>query len=202
MAVDVQELGCDFYAFSSHKMFGPTGIGALWGRAELLRKMPPYQGGGDMIRSVTFEETTYNQVPYKFEAGTPNTVGIAGLQAGVEFVLSEGVNKIKQREEELVKLFIGGIRNVPGIILYGENFSRVRIPVVSFNITGMDPGALAFELDEHYNIMSRAGLHCAPSAHKTIGTFPSGTVRFSFSYFNTEDEIAKAIEALRQISKG
>jgi Selenocysteine lyase len=140
-------------------------------------------------------------MPDRFEAGTPNTVGIAGLKAGVEFVLSKGVAQIKNREEKLVKLFIEGVSDLPGIILYGQKSAEPRTPVVSFNIAGMDPAAAALELDEQFGIMSRSGLHCAPAAHKTIGTYPMGTVRFSFSCFNTEEQIISSIEALREISQ-
>ena len=112
-----------------------------------------------------------------------------------------GINQIKVKEENLVKMFIEGVRDLPGIILYGQTSADRRIPVVSFNIAGMDPGTVALELDERFNIMLRSGLHCAPCAHKTIRTYPSGTMRFSFSYFNTKEQIIESIEALKQISK-
>lgn len=199
--INVEEMNIDLLAFTGHKsLFGPTGTGGLYIREGLEKNIEPLCIGGTGSRSEM--ETQPDFMPDRFEAGTPNTVGIAGLQAGVEFVLSESISKIQKREEELVKMFIEGIRDIPGIIIYGETSQGQRIPVVSFNITGMDPGAVALELDERFNIMSRAGLHCAPSAHKTIGTFSSGTVRFSFSCLNTEGEIVESIEALRQISKG
>lgn len=201
LPIDVKEMNIDLLAFTGHKsLFGPTGTGGLYMREGLEKEIEPLCIGGTGSRSEM--EIQPNFMPDRFEAGTPNTVGIAGLQAGVEFVLSEGIGKIKKREEDLVKMFIESVKNVPGIILYGEASPGPRIPVVSFNISGIDPGTVALELDECFNIMSRSGLHCAPSAHKTIGAFPSGTVRFSFSYFNTEGEIVEAIEALKQISKG
>ncbi len=199
--IDVEEMNIDLLAFTGHKsLFGPTGTGGLYIREGLEKSIEPLCIGGTGSRSEMEKQPDF--MPDRFEAGTPNTVGIAGLQAGVEFVLSEGISQIKKREEELVKLFIEGVRDIPGIILYGKTSPGQRIPVASFNMTGMDPGTVALELDEQFNIMSRSGLHCAPSVHKSIGTFPSGTVRFSFSYFNTEGEIVEAIEALRKISKG
>lgn len=198
--IDVEEMNIDLLAFTGHKsLFGPTGTGGLYIRKGLEEKIEPLCIGGTGSRSEAEKQPDF--MPDRFEAGTPNTVGIAGLQAGIQFVLSEGIDTIKNREEELVEIFIDGVRNVPGIILHGESTPE-HIPVISFNISGIDPGTLALELDERFNIMSRAGLHCAPAAHKTIGTFPSGAVRFSFSYFNTEEQIIKSIEALRQISKG
>lgn len=199
--IDVEEMNIDLLAFTGHKsLFGPSGTGGLYIREGLEEKIEPLCIGGTGSRSEMEKQPDF--MPDRFEAGTPNAVGIAGLQAGVEFVLSQGIGTIKRREEELVKLFIEGVSHVPGIIIYGKTTPGQCIPVVSLNITGLDPGAVALELDEHFNIMSRAGLHCAPAAHKTIGTFPSGTVRFSFSCFNTEEQIIKSIEALRQISKG
>jgi selenocysteine lyase/cysteine desulfurase len=140
-------------------------------------------------------------MPDRYEAGTPNIVGITGLQAGVDFVLSTGIDQIKSKEDSLVKTFIEGIENLPGIIIYGQMSIGRRIPVVSFNIAGMDPAVVALELDERFKIMSRSGLHCAPSAHKTIGTYSMGTVRFSFSCFNTQEQVVRAVEALKKISR-
>lgn len=199
--IDVEEMNIDLLAFTGHKsLLGPSGTGGLYIREGLEKSIEPVLVGGTGSRSEV--EIQPDFMPDRFEAGTPNTVGIAGLLAGVEFVLSTGVNRIKSREEKLVKMFIEGLRELPGIILYGQNSVDRRIPVVSFNVAGMDPGAVALELDERFNIMSRSGLHCAPSAHKTIGTYPSGTVRFSFSYFNTEEQVAESIKALENICKG
>jgi cysteine desulfurase family protein len=199
--IDVEEMNIDLLAFTGHKsLFGPSGTGGLYIREGLEKSIESICIGGTGSRSEMEEQPDF--MPDRYEAGTPNTVGIAGLQAGVEFVLSKGIGQIKSREENLTKMFIEGIKNLPGIILYGQTSPDRRIPIVSFNIAGMDPGAVALELDERFAIMSRAGLHCAPAAHRTIGTYPAGTVRFSFSYFNTEEQIIKSIEALRQISKG
>jgi cysteine desulfurase family protein len=198
--IDVAEMNIDLLAFTGHKaLFGPSGTGGLYIREGLEKSIEPICVGGTGSRSEVEEQPDF--MPDRFEAGTPNTVGIAGLKAGVEFVLSKGVAQIKNREEKLVKLFIEGVSDLPGIILYGQKSAEPRTPVVSFNIAGMDPAAAALELDEQFGIMSRSGLHCAPAAHKTIGTYPMGTVRFSFSCFNTEEQIISSIEALREISQ-
>lgn len=199
--IDVAEMNIDLLAFTGHKsLLGPQGTGGLYIREGLEKSIEPICVGGTGSRSEVEEQPDF--MPDRYEAGTPNTVGIAGLQAGVDFALSQGINEIKEREESLVKLFIGNIKDVPGIILYGQTSVDQRIPVVSFNIAGMDPGAVALDLDERFNIMSRSGLHCAPSAHKTIGTYPQGTVRFSFSCFNTPEQVIRSLEALKKISKG
>jgi cysteine desulfurase family protein len=198
--LDVVEMNIDLLAFTGHKsLFGPPGTGGLYIREGLEKSIEPMGAGGTGSRSEVEEQPDF--MPDRYEAGTLNTVGIAGLGAGIDFVHGHGVGQIKEREEHLMKVFVEGIRDLPGIILYGQTDFAYRVPVVSFNIVGMDPAAVALELDEHFNIMSRPGLHCAPSAHKTLGTYPQGTVRFSFSYFNTEEQIDKAIAALRQISK-
>jgi cysteine desulfurase / selenocysteine lyase len=198
--IDVEEMNIDLLAFTGHKaLCGPSGIGGLYIREGLEKRIEPICVGGTGSRSEVEEQPDF--MPDRFEAGTPNTVGIAGLQAGVDFVLSKNIAQIKEREETLVKMFIEGVSNLPGIILYGQKSVDRRTPVVSFNISGMDPAAVALEMDERFGIMSRAGLHCAPSAHKTIGTYPTGTVRFSFSYFNTEEQIISSIEALKKISE-
>jgi cysteine desulfurase family protein len=199
--IDVIEMNIDLLAFTGHKsLFGPSGTGGLFMREGLEKRIEPIYVGGTGSRSEVEEQPDF--MPDRYEAGTPNTVGIAGLHAGVDFVLSEGVHQIQSKEASLVKTFVKGISDLPGIIIYGQTSADRRIPVVSFNIAGLDPAAIALELDERYKIMSRSGIHCAPSAHKTIGTYPMGTVRFSFSYFNTQEQLAKAIEALRKISKG
>jgi cysteine desulfurase family protein len=198
--IDVAEMNIDLMAFTGHKsLLGPSGTGGLYIREGLEKIIEPICVGGTGSRSEVEEQPDF--LPDRFEAGTPNTAGIAGLKAGIEFVLSNGINQIKVKEENLVKMFIEGVRDLPGIILYGQTSADRRIPVVSFNIAGMDPGIVALELDERFNIMLRSGLHCAPCAHKTIRTYPSGTVRFSFSYSNTKEQIIESIEALKQISK-
>ncbi|NTW77364.1 MAG: aminotransferase class V-fold PLP-dependent enzyme [Syntrophaceae bacterium] len=199
--IDVLDMNIDLLAFTGHKsLLGSSGTGGLYIREGLEKNIEPLCVGGTGSRSEMESQPDF--MPDRYEAGTPNTAGIAGLQAGVEFVLSKGISEIKSKEENLTKMFIEGIKSLPGIILYGHTSVERRIPVVSFNIAGMDAGAVALELDERFEIMSRPGLHCAPAAHKTIGTYPAGTVRFSFSYFNTREQIIKALEALEQISKG
>ena len=198
--IDVIEMNIDLLVFTGHKsLLGPSGTGGMYIRDGLEKSIEPICVGGTGSRSELEAQPDF--MPDRYEAGTPNTVGIAGLRAGVEFVLSKGVDQIKNREENLVKMFIEGIKDLPGIILYGQKFTGRRTPVISFNIAGMDPAAVALELDEQFGIMSRSGLHCAPSAHKTIGTYPTGNVRFSFSYFNTEEQIIASIEALKKICK-
>jgi cysteine desulfurase family protein len=198
--IDVVKMNIDLLAFTGHKsLFGPSGTGGIYIREGLENKIEPLCVGGTGSRSEVEEQPDF--MPDRYEAGTPNTVGMAGLLAGVDFVLSKGVSEIKNKEDSLVKMFMDGVRDVPGIMIYGKTNAQERTPVVSFNIEGMDPAAVALELDDRFNIMARSGIHCAPSAHKTIGTYPQGTVRFSFSYFNTQEQIAKAIDAIRKISR-
>lgn len=198
--IDVEKMNIDLLAFTGHKsLFGPSGTGGLYIREGLDKRIEPTFVGGTGSRSEVEDQPDF--MPDRYEAGTPNTVGIAGLQAGVDFVLSKDVGEIKDKEEGLMKMFIDGVQKVPGMVLYGKMDVKNRTPVVSFNIEGMDPAAVALQLDERFKIMSRSGIHCAPSAHKTIGTYPEGAVRFSFSYFNTEEQIIKALDALNKISK-
>lgn len=198
--IDVAQMNIDLLAFTGHKaLLGPSGTGGLYIREGLEKSIEPICVGGTGSRSEVEEQPDF--MPDRFEAGTPNTVGIAGLRAGVDFVLSKGIAQIKSKEEKLVKMFIDGVSDLSGIILYGQKSVERRTPVVSFNVDGIDPAAIALELDEQFGIMSRSGLHCAPSAHKTIGTYSAGTVRFSFSYFNTEEQVISAIEALKEISQ-
>ena len=196
--VDVKEMNIDLLAFTGHKaLFGPSGTGGLYIRENLEKLIEPVYLGGTGSRSEVEEQPDF--MPDRYESGTPNTIGITGLQAGVEFILSKGIAQIKSEEEKLVQMFIDGISKLPEIIIYGQKSVKRRSPAVSFNIIGMDPAAVSMQLDDRFGIMSRSGLHCAPSAHKTIGTFPSGTVRFSFSCFNTEEQVVFSIEALKII---
>lgn len=196
--VDVKEMNIDLLAFTGHKaLFGPSGTGGLYIRENLEKSIEPVYLGGTGSRSEVEEQPDF--MPDRYESGTPNTIGITGLQAGVEFILSKGIAQIKSEEEKLAQMFIDGISNLPEIMIYGQKSVKRRTPAVSFNIMGMDPAAVTMQLDDRFGIMSRSGLHCAPSAHKTIGTFPSGTVRFSFSCFNTEEQVVFSIEALKII---
>jgi cysteine desulfurase family protein len=198
--IDVVAMNIDLLAFTGHKaLFGPSGTGGLYIREGLEKRIEPICVGGTGSRSEM--EVQPDFMPDRYESGTPNTVGIAGLKAGVEFILSEGISKIKDKEEKLVQMFMDGVKDLSGIMLYGQTSVQRRTPAVSFNFAGKDPASVAMELDEQFGIMCRSGLHCAPSAHKTIGTYPVGTVRFSFSYFNTEEQIISSIEALKKISQ-
>lgn len=198
--IDVQATPIDLLAFTGHKsLFGPPGTGGLYIRKGLEQRIEPLYVGGTGSRSEVEEQPDF--MPDRYEAGTPNTVGITGLQAGIDFVLSAGMDQIKSKEASLVKIFLEGIQDLPGVTFYGQAGTHKRTPVVSLNLAGMDPAAVALELDDRFKIMVRSGLHCAPAAHKTIGTYPKGTVRFSFSYFNTQEQVTKAVEALTIISK-
>ncbi|MGB5219381.1 MAG: aminotransferase class V-fold PLP-dependent enzyme [Smithella sp.] len=198
--IDVEAMNIDLLAFTGHKaLFGPSGTGGLYIREGLEKRIEPICVGGTGSRSEWEEQPHF--MPDRYESGTPNTIGIAGLRTGVEFILSESISKIKVREEKLVQMFIDGVKDLPGIILYGQRSVKQRTPAVSFNFAGKDPAAVAMELDEQFGVMCRSGLHCAPAAHKTIGTYPTGTIRFSFSYFNTEEQIISSIEALKRISQ-
>lgn len=200
LPIDVLQMSIDLLAFTGHKsLFGPQGTGGLYIREGLEEKIRPILRGGTGSRSESDHQPDF--MPDKYESGTPNTVGLAGLGAGVRFVLSETVEAIRTKECQLTKLFLEGMAEIPGIRLYGPGNAAKRIPVVSFNMEGVDPAQLSLELDEQYNIMSRPGLHCAPQAHKTIGTYPSGCVRFSFGYFNTKDQLLLALAGLAHISR-
>jgi cysteine desulfurase family protein len=199
LPIDVRGMNIDLMAFTGHKsLFGPPGTGGLYIREGLEKKIAPLLAGGTGSSSEMEKQPEF--MPDRYEAGTPNTVGIAGLQAGVDFVLGEGVKRIEARESELTEMFIESISDLPGITVYTQKRSRPRLPVVSFNLTDMDPARAAMLLDERYGIMCRSGLHCAPAAHKTIGTYPAGTLRFSFSCLNTQKEVEKAVAAIRKIS--
>jgi selenocysteine lyase/cysteine desulfurase len=199
LPIDIGAMNIDLLAFTGHKsLFGPQGTGGLYIRNGLEQIISPLMRGGTGSRSEYEEQPDF--MPDKFESGTPNTAGYAGLTAGINFILAQGLDTINAHEKRLTELFLQGIGAVDGVTIYGlKNVSR-RISVVSFNIRDMDPAKAALELDERFGIMSRPGLHCAPSAHKTIGTFPAGTVRFSFSYFNTVEEINRAVDAVRSLA--
>jgi len=190
-AVDVAALGCDFYAFSGHKMFGPTGIGILYGREAWLEKLPPYQGGGDMILSVSFTGTTYNELPYKFEAGTPNIAGAIGLGAAVDYLLNTGMDEISQYEARLLDYATNAISNVNGIRLYGT--AEKKAGVVSFNLDGIHPHDLGTVLD-HQGVAIRTGHHCAMPVMEYFGI--AGTARASLAFYNTEQDIDQLVDGL------
>lgn len=195
LAVDVQALGCDFYAFSSHKMYGPTGIGILYGRRELLEKMPPYQGGGEMIGHVSFEGTTWADLPYKFEAGTPDFVGAAAFVEAVKFMQSVGVDKLAAHEARLLEYAIERMMEIPGMRIFGT--APHKCSVVSFligNAHHYDTGMLLDKM----GFAVRTGHHCAQPLMHALGV--EGTVRASFAAYNTLEEIDSFVAALRRIA--
>jgi len=182
--VDVQELGCDFYVFSGHKMMGPTGVGVLYGRRGLLDAMPPYQGGGDMIRMVSFEGTTYANAPYKFEAGTPDIAAVIGLRAAIDYIESIGFERIAEREDELLRYAVGVLEQIPGIRLIGT--APDKAPVISFVIDGIHPHDIGTVLDME-GIAVRAGHHCCQPLMERYKV--PATVRASLTVYNTEQEL-------------
>ena len=191
-AVDVQALDCDFYAFSSHKIFGPTGIGVLYGRRELLEAMPPYQGGGDMIRSVTFEKTTYNDLPFKFEAGTPDIAGAIALGAALRYIGDLGMENIAAHERELLAYATETVGAIPGIRLIGT--ASERAGVLSFMLEGVHPHDLGTILDRE-GIAIRTGHHCAQPVMERF-CIPA-TARASFAVYNTKEEVDALVKGIR-----
>lgn len=199
--IDVKKFKIDLLAFTGHKsLYGPTGTGGLFIDKDIVNKLNPIIIGGTGSKSES--EIQPNFIPDKFEAGTLNTVGICGLGAGVNFILSEGIEKIRKKEKELTKEFINGLTSISKVKLFGKEEVSQRTSVVSFNIEGVPPSESSLKFDEIFNIMSRPGLHCAPLAHKTIKTYPEGTNRFSFGYFNTKEDVFIALEAVEKLAKG
>jgi len=194
MKVDVQELGCDFYAFSGHKVFGPTGIGVLYGKFELLDAMPPYQGGGDMISSVSFERTLYNVVPYKFEAGTPDVAGVYGLEAALDYVKKVGLGNIVSYEHALLSYATEAIQQIPGVQILGT--AREKAGVLSFILEGVHPHDVGTILD-HEGIAVRTGHHCAQPVMERFGV--PATVRASLALYNTKQEINSLAAGIQRV---
>ena len=196
LPVDVQALDCDFYAFSGHKIFGPTGIGVLYGKASLLEAMPPYQGGGDMIRAVTFEKTVYNDLPYKFEAGTPNIAGAIGLGAALDYVRNVGIEAIDVHERALLARATEGLARIPGLRIIGTAHDKAGI--VSFALDGVHAHDVGTILD-HEGIAIRAGHHCAMPVMAQFGV--AGTARASFALYNTADEIDALVAGVERVQR-
>jgi cysteine desulfurase/selenocysteine lyase len=194
LPVDVQALDCDFFAFSSHKMYGPTGSGALYGKRQWLEEMPPYQGGGDMIASVTFEKTTYNAVPHKFEAGTPNIAGVVGFGAAVDYLQQFDMDGIGAWEHELLEHATAGVRGVPGVRVLGE--ARHKAGVLSFVMEGVHPHDVGTILDRE-GIAIRTGQHCAQPVMDRFGV--PATARASFALYNTHDDVDRLVEGLFKV---
>lgn len=194
--VDVQDLGCDFFALSGHKMYGPTGIGVLYGKADLLDKMPPYQSGGDMILSVTFEKTTYNSLPYKFEAGTPHIAGAIGLGAAIEFINSLGMQRIAAHEHELTQYATQRLQAVDGLHIIGT--AEKKAGVLSFTMDCAHPHDIGQIFDDS-GIAVRAGHHCAQPVMDFYGV--PATARASLAVFNTKEEIDALVRAAHEVKE-
>ncbi|WP_327037003.1 cysteine desulfurase [Methylotenera sp. G11] len=196
MPVDVQGLDCDFYAFSGHKLYGPTGIGVLYAKSALLDIMPPYQGGGDMIRSVSFDGTVYNSIPYKFEAGTPNIAGAIGLGAAVDYLSNIGFDKVIRHEQALLSYATQSVMRVPGVRIIGNALEKTGI--LSFVLEGVHPHDIGSILDLQ-GVAIRAGHHCAMPLMKHFGL--SATARASFGLYNTKDEVDKLVAAIFHVKE-
>ncbi|MEO6078833.1 MAG: cysteine desulfurase [Steroidobacteraceae bacterium] len=196
MPVDVRALGCDFYCFSSHKLYGPTGIGVLYGRAELLDAMPPWQGGGDMIRTVSFEHSTWNDLPYKFEAGTPNISGAIGLAAAMDFMEGLGIEHAAAHEHALLNAATAALMRIPGVHIHGT--AEDKAAVLSFTLKGVHPHDLGTVLD-HEGVAIRAGHHCAMPLMELLGL--PATARASFACYNTMAEVEQLDAAVRKAAE-
>jgi cysteine desulfurase/selenocysteine lyase len=194
--VNVQELDCDFYAFSGHKLYGPTGTGVLFGKQALLDAMPPYQGGGDMIRTVSFEKTEYNVLPYKFEAGTPNIAGAIALGAAIDYVTEIGFEAISAHEQELLVYATSEVKKIPGLRLIGTAAHKASI--LSFVMEGAHPHDIGTILD-HQGIAVRAGHHCAMPVMERFGV--PATVRASFSLYNDHDDVNALVAGLHKVKE-
>ena len=197
-AVDVQAMDCDFFAFSGHKMYGPTGIGVLYGKEEWLEKLPPYQGGGEMIDKVTWEKTTFERLPFKFEAGTPDFVATHGLATAIGYIDSIGFEAIRQHEQELTRYCMEQLMTIDGMKIYGPSQVTAKDAVVSFNVGDihhLDMGTLLDRL----GIAVRTGHHCAQPLMDRLGI--SGTVRASFALYNTKEEIDALVSGIRRVAQ-
>ncbi len=196
MPIDVQQLGCDFYTVSGHKIFGPTGIGLLWGRASLLDAMPPYQGGGDMIRSVTFEKTTFAPLPAKFEAGTPNIAGVAGLGAAIDYLTALPWPAVHAHEQGLHDYAVEQLCDIPGVTIVGR--AKQKASVVSFTLDGVHPHDVGTIVDQH-GVAVRTGHHCTQPVMDFLGI--PATTRASFAFYNTRAEADALAAAVRGVQK-
>ena len=194
LPVDVQAIGCDFYAFSSHKMLGPTGVGVLYGRRDLLEEMDPFLGGGEMIRKVTFEGATWNDLPWKFEAGTPNIADVIAFGAAIDYLTDLGMDNVRAHEIEITAYALDRLRQLNDITLYGPPDPADRGGVVSFNLGEVHPHDVGQVLDQ-YGVAVRAGHHCTQPLMRSLGV--SGTARASFYVYNTPAEVDVMIEALK-----
>jgi len=200
--LDMEAMNIDLLASTGHKaLFGPQGTGGLCiGERVEAHEIEPVKRGGTGSRSEREEQPAF--LPDRCESGTPNTVGLAGLRAGVEFVLQQGVEAIRAHEVDLTRRLLAGLMEIHGAMVYGSHDAELQTATVSFGVEGLEPSEVGLKLDEGYGVLSRVGLHCAPAAHRTVGTFPVGTVRFGLSYFNTAEEVDAAVSAVREIAVG
>jgi cysteine desulfurase / selenocysteine lyase len=196
LKVDVQDLDCDFYCLSSHKIFGPTGVGVLYGKASWLEALPPYQGGGDMIRSVSFEKTLYNVIPYKFEAGTPNIGATIGLGAAIDYVNRVGLEAIGRHEHQLLEYATERLSQIPGLRIIGT--AREKAAVMSFVLEGIHPHDIGTVVDQE-GVAIRTGHHCAEPLMERFGV--PATARASFAFYNTCEEVDRLVAAVEKTKK-
>ena len=194
--IDVQSLDADFYCFSAHKLFGPTGVGVLYGKEKLLNLLPPYQGGGEMIKDVSFEKTTYAPLPFKFEAGTPNICGVVAFKKAIELIKRIGIDKIQEHEDKLLAYATKKLKKIKGLKIYGE--AELKSAIISFNIDGIHHYDLGLILDK-MGIAIRTGHHCTQPVMKKFKI--AGTARISFAYYNTFDEIDECVKAIEKAKK-
>jgi len=196
LEIDVQDLDCDFLAFSAHKLYGPTGLGVLYGKRDVLESMPPFLGGGEMIKEVTFEKTIYNDIPFKFEAGTPNIADVIAFKSSLDFIKSLGKKNIKKHEDELLSYSTELLTSIKGVVPVGT--ANEKVSVLSFNIKDMHPFDVGVMLDAN-GIAVRTGHHCTQPLMKRLGL--EGTVRASFAVYNTKSEIDKLAESVTKIAR-
>lgn len=192
--VDVQEIGCDFFAFSGHKIYAPTGIGGLWGKQELLETLPPWLGGGEMIKDVTFEHTSYNSLPFKYEAGTPNIEGAIAMAEAINFISTIGLQNIEEHEHKITQLCLNGLKEIPQLEILGPD--EPRSAIISFILKGVHHYDLGTLLDQ-MGIAVRTGHHCCQPLMQCLDI--SGTTRISFALYNTEQEVVIFVEALKKV---
>jgi cysteine desulfurase/selenocysteine lyase len=193
IALNMQELDADFYCFSSHKMYGPTGVGVLYGKEEILTTLPPYQGGGEMIKEVSFKKTIYASLPYKFEAGTPNIAGIIAFKSAIDFISELGIGNIARYEAELLQYATSEILKIEGVKIYGT--SKNKSGIISFNVEGLHPYDIGTIVDK-MGIAIRTGHHCTQPIMKRYNI--PGTVRISLAVYNTKTEIDICISAIKK----
>ncbi|MBA4849920.1 cysteine desulfurase [Emticicia sp. BO119] len=194
--IDVQDLDTDFYVFSAHKLYGPTGMGALYGKKEILEAMPPYRGGGEMIKEVTFEKTTYNELPYKFEAGTPNIADVIAVKTAIEYLQELGKENVAAYENELLAYATEQLSKIEGLKIIGQ--AKDKVSVISFVLEGIHPQDVGVILDQQ-GIAVRTGHHCTQPLMKRFGI--PGTSRASFAVYNTKDEIDKLVKGIEKVKK-